>query len=186
MLPLGDKARRFTHTLPISSKSSILPPVSPCPPPPPGSPQHTDQDAGSSSPVTHLGSLELGSGMREAPLQPPPPRQAQPSPSGEQTGLVQGLGGHTGQSLSLHLPGSHPSGTGARLQRPPATGEGKDHTPNCRGQAKEKQDGATSFLSQEGQASLGAAPWGSGSPAPGMASLLLAPLRVLYWAKLFF
>lgn len=49
-------------------------------------------------------------------------------PSGEQTGLVQGLGGHTGRSPGLHLPGSRPQEQVPGCKGHLLLGEGKGHS----------------------------------------------------------
>lgn len=110
------------------------------------------------------------------------------SSSREQMGLVQGLLGHTGQYLGLHLLGSRPPGTGARLQRPPAPGGGQ----GPRSQSLRKSQGkprwhqhlgAGASLCQAGQAgqARGCRPGGPG-PALDMPSLLPPPSSAVYWA----
>lgn len=77
------------------------------------------------------------------------------------------------------LLGSYPLGTGARLQRPPAPGEGQGPHSRLRGEAKENQDGASAgsqlLPGQAVQASPGTATCTSNSSALGIASLSLLP-----------
>lgn len=123
--------------------------------------------------MTHLEGEEVGLwAERTSPWPTPSTRTGPGEPLWEQTGLVQGPGGHTGQSPGLHLAGSRPSGTGARLQRPPAPGGGQGPRSRLRGEAKEKQDGASAWeaappLGQAGQAIPGAATSGGQESSPG-------------------
>lgn len=91
-----------------------------------------------------------------------------------------------GRFLGLCLPGSCPPGTGARLQRPPADGEGKGHAPVHRGEAKENQDGdivqeRISPWARQSLACPGAATRVSQSPSLGITSLFPASCRALAW-----
>ena len=129
---------------------------------------------------------------RTSPSLRPSSRMGPGEPLREQIGLVQGPRRHTGRSPGLHLAGSHPLGTGARLQRPPAPGGGQGPRSQPRGEAKRearwrRDPGGGSSPGQAGQArpAQGLPPWGAESPALAMASLLPAPSRAPYWASMF-
>lgn len=131
-------------------------------------------------------------GGEDEPLRPST-RMGPGEPLREQIGLVQGPRRHTGRSPGLHLAGSHPLGTGARLQRPPAPGGGQGPSlPTQRSRPREKQDGAgiwemappSARQARPGQP-RGCHLGGFESPALAMASLLPAPSRAPYWASAF-
>lgn len=130
---------------------------------------------------------------RTSPSLRPSTRIGPGEPLREQTGLVRGPRGHTGRSPGLHLAGSHPTGTGARLQRPPAPGGGQGPRSQPRGEAKREARwrqhlGGGSSPGQAGQASpaQGLLPQGCPRvPALAMASLLPATSRAPYWANVF-
>ena len=121
---------------------------------------------------------------RTSPSLRPSTRMGPGEPLREQIGLVQGPRRHTGRSPGLHLAGSHPLGTGARLQRPPAPGGGQGPRSQLRGEAKREARwrqhlGGGSSPGQAGQASpaQGLLPQGCPrvQPWPWQVSSLLPP-----------
>lgn len=121
---------------PLGSSSSKPSPLAPTTR---EAPAHEPQDASPGSPMTHLVGESWGERLWEESTSPslrPSTRMGPGEPLREQTGLVRGPRGHTGRSPVLHLAGSCPPGTGARLQRPPAPGGGQGPRSRLRGEAK--------------------------------------------------
>lgn len=104
---------------------------------------------------------------------------------------MQGLGGHTGRSPGLHLPGSRPPGTGARLQRPPAPGGGQGPRSRLLRKSqgkprwKQHQESTPRLARQARPGQARGCHLRGPSPGLGMANLLSAPSRALYWADMF-
>lgn len=178
---MGTKVRHFTCTL--SNFTHILLPdllSSPSSKPP----AHRPRDAGPGSPVTHLQGEKGALGWKTSPS----------VTSSSRTGPGEPLWGanrphararRTYRAIPRFAPSwQPPSGTGARLQRPPAPGGGQGPLPPAEEKPRKTKmapaSGSNSTLGQAGQ-SRGCHLGGS-EPGPGHASLLPAPSRALHWA----
>lgn len=174
----GTKVSRFT-----CPRSCFTPPFTPCPPacspshpPPPNqAPAHSAQ-ASPGSPVTHLAGGE--GALAEGPAPPGLLHQDGPRPAPPGSRQASREDSEDARGDPRAAPSwQPPSGTGARLQRPPAPGGGQGPLPAAEEKPrKTKMAPASGRDSTLGQAGRPAGPPPRGSqPNPGHARPLPAP-----------